>query len=75
MELVLYQGTTFREPKWLPEDKRGQRGKLPGRTVLSESCNSEGYFFACSKRLAISAQFTTFHQAAKYSGRRFWYFR
>ncbi len=31
--------------------------------------------YTLANRSATSAQFTTFHQAATYSGRRFWYFR
>jgi len=32
-------------------------------------------YFPSFSRLPTSSQFTTFHQAAMYSGRLFWYFR
>ena len=32
-------------------------------------------YFADPKFFSISSQFTTFHQASTYSGRRFWYFK
>jgi hypothetical protein len=43
----------------------------PGLT-LNQSLAS---YFREANRFSISAQFTTFHQAATYSFRRFWYFR
>ena len=47
-------------------EKRGPQNDKPGggRTYLT-----------VLNRFSISAQFTTFHQAAMYSARRFWYLR
>lgn len=48
---------------------RGGRDRAPSPHAIY------GYFFTDCKRLLISSQLTTFHQACRYSGRRLLYFR